>query len=342
MALCCPSQFGGYKIKHVYLWIVVGSVILGLSGNLKIAAFTYIGRVSTPTTSGRNFMYPSIAMGLAVCVGPLTGILIAKATGSARLVLWFAVILCAGSLAVVLLAWPGRKLLPIPDRPAQWTQALPCLLLKVVLCSSNAMLAFAVMAFTDHFGLNMLHSGYAVFARKEFEWTTNKISLFLVASGLCAPLAQRGLLPWLLRTTSELFVLRVGFVATLLSFLYSFIVGLTPCGDLLFGTCILAAVGFIANPVLMALASREVPKSEQGRLFAAMTFLDTVSKMLAPLMTDYVMSRTLGGPMPSAVFLVASFLVLPAVALAWVVKPPSDSESDGKCQDSSDADSSDE
>lgn len=324
LALCSQPgeshalQAGRFRIEQVFLWMGIASSFAGLCGNLKISTQAYVARVSTQATSNHNFMLLAIVTFSAICVGPLMGILVHRLFGESRIVLWVSAVFSLLALLTILLAWPGRKLLPLPDHPAQFVEAFPCLLIKITLCASPAMVILSVMQFTDHFALHILSAGYATFTRKQYRWGTDKIGLFMVVNGLWAPVFQGVLLPLLLRRSGEVCVLRIGFTATVASFVASWLIGLTSYGDLLFASTIIAGVGFMANPVLASLASRQLPKSEMGRMFAAFALLDMVSRILAPLLSEYVMARTLGGPMPSTVFLCAAAVGMPAVVLAFM------------------------
>jgi DHA1 family tetracycline resistance protein-like MFS transporter len=79
----------------------------------------------------------------------------------------------------------------------------------------------------------------------------------------------------------------------------------------------------LASPATQALMSRQVDRSEQGRLQGAVTSLTSLAGIFAPFMFANVFGKTIGNhailELPGSAFLLASMLVaawLPGVPLA--------------------------
>ena len=106
-------------------------------------------------------------------------------------------------------------------------------------------------------------------------------TLWALESALCLGFLQ----PFLTRKFSEIATLQVAFASMgLFYLLFSF---LTPStSGLAFVVIILFSVGSIAYPMAVGLATRELSPEEQGSLQGAVSILETLSKIFAPLVAS--------------------------------------------------------
>merc|ERR1712039_784060 len=92
------------------------------------------------------------------------------------------------------------------------------------------------------------------------------------------------LMPWLVKTYGEGSVLRLGYIGTCSAYLAFFLVGSTTQGRLFYLCLFLFTGGYISVPMQQSMANRLVSRSELGRLSGAMSALETLGKMTAPLL----------------------------------------------------------
>mmetsp|Transcript_17207 Transcript_17207/g.44264 ORF Transcript_17207/g.44264 Transcript_17207/m.44264 type:complete len:524 (+) Transcript_17207:59-1630(+) len=326
LTLCSePMAGGGAHIQEVFAALVLASAINGVCGDLKISVQAYVAQCSPPERSSRNFGKMSASIGLAFCIGPGLNIFLTKGLGVsiARKPLLIGVVTNVVALLVVVFAWPWLKVSPEQKASAPWSNASPWTLIKVTLWQSTPLMMYAAIYFIDGFATDMVHSAFMVFVRKVFHWRATAMSLLMMVQGTCVPIILGCVLPRLLRRCGELPVLKIGALSTLAQFLAAFLIGLggRSLSHWFYVVPFLGAVSALANPVLMALSCRELPREEMGRLAGALGFVETIAKIISPLVAGEIMTHTLKGPIPSIVFLAAAGIVLPSVVLCWFVKP---------------------
>jgi DHA1 family tetracycline resistance protein-like MFS transporter len=104
------------------------------------------------------------------------------------------------------------------------------------------------------------------------------------------------------------------------------IYGLAPTGMLFWiGVPVMALWG-IATPSLQTIMTRLVGPTEQGRLQGALSSLVSLASLIGPTMFTQTFAVSISGRAPSgeagAPFLLASALVVGAIALAWRATRP--------------------
>merc|ERR1712061_569884 len=116
--------------------------------------------------------------------------------------------------------------------------------------------------------------------------------------------------------------LRLGYVATCLAFLSMFLFGLVRARGAFYATSLVVALGMISNPVQLSMSLRELPEEEYGRLSGGISILETLGKVMAPFVGGAVLNHSIGGPLPSLVYLVAAVVIIPGVVMAFRVQSP--------------------
>ena len=90
-----------------------------------------------------------------------------------------------------------------------------------------------------------------------------------------------------------------------------------PGGLLLFPVVVFFTCGFISGPTQLSIASRCVSKMEQGKLQGANGSLDTIGKIVGPLMAAAVFAPSARQGVPNAIFFFAAAALLPGVLVAF-------------------------
>merc|ERR1711879_460617 len=86
---------------------------------------------------------------------------------------------------------------------------------------------------------------------------------------------------------------------------------------LMYFNCVYLALGMISNPTQLSLCCTCVDANEQGRLQGANGSLDTIGKMLGPLLVASIFKSSAEAGHPNAIFWVVTVIMLPGVWIAF-------------------------
>jgi DHA1 family tetracycline resistance protein-like MFS transporter len=279
-------------------------------------AFAYIADVTPADRRAGAYGMMQAAMSLGFAAGPALGGLFSTLGPSAPF--WAAaccsLINAAYGVFVVPESLAREHRAPFHLRETISFGALRMLFARPVLLRLALILAlaqFAVMVFPTDF---------VFYAQDRYHWRIGAVSAVLTAFGCCSAIVQLGLSGRVVRWLGEPRVVLGGLACGICGLI---IFGFAPTGlAFIFGIPIMTLWG-VSGPAVQSLMTRRVSASEQGRLQGANTSLGSLSGVIAPLMFGglytAVSTRSAvaaGSPILGAPFLLASAIVMLAVALA--------------------------
>lgn len=312
-------------------WLFVGRAISGMASSSFSTAGAYIADVTPPEKRAAAFGMIGAAFGLGFVLGPAIGGLLGAS--DPRLPFW-------GAAATSLVnACYGFFILPesLPREKRMrfaWKQANPVGSL-VLLRSHRELLSLAAAAFLGYLAHAVLPSTAVLYVGYRYGWDTTAVGFMLAGAGISAMIVQ-GLL---MRPLTARFGERKTLLAGLLSGAIGFSVyGFAGNGWIYCAGIPIMAFWGLAGPSVQAFMTRRVSSSEQGRLQGAIAGLSGIAGLIGPglftqtfalFISPYTSSeiphsslniqnlKLFVAPLPGAPFLLASLLLLSAMALAW-------------------------
>mmetsp|Transcript_89114 Transcript_89114/g.195218 ORF Transcript_89114/g.195218 Transcript_89114/m.195218 type:complete len:517 (+) Transcript_89114:390-1940(+) len=342
-AFCTPPESSLPEIEHVFAAMVVVSALRGATGMPKIPINAYIAKKTHPDKRTKRFGVMGAAFGLAFFCAQAFNVTIAETLGKSALQvpLLTSAVVAISSWLVVFFLWP-KKVVTRDEQLAPWADALPWLLVKRTLLHSKTLMILSVIVFVDGLGVDLFHMAFGLFARARFGWDTEHLALYMMSVSCMTPLVMMCIYPRLLRWKGEIFVMRFASVSMLCSLSLTALVGLGNVGWLNFCVVPLIPLGSMLNPVLTSFATRELPVEELGRLSGALSAVETCARLVAPMLSAYIIPRTMHSSVPSAVYFLGVAIVIPGVALTWFVHPKAAAEAESKLSETSESITSDD
>jgi MFS transporter, DHA1 family, tetracycline resistance protein len=300
-------------------WLFVGRVVSGITAASISTGFAYVADVTPPEQRAARFGMLGVAFGAGFVLGPALGGL----TGAIdpRLPFWIAAAL---SLANALYGWLilPESLPPASRMAFSWRRANPVGSLKL-LRAHRELLALASVNFLDSLAHAVLPSMAVLYMLYRYGWDERAVGFVMAGVGLCSILVQGGLIGPVVKRFGERKALIVGLLFGTVGF---FVYGIAATGIVfLIGVPLMALWGF-ANASALGLMSRHVGADEQGQLQGANQSLQGIANMIGPglftLSFSLAIRPELGIHLPGTPFLLASLLVLAALAIAWRATRP--------------------
>jgi DHA1 family tetracycline resistance protein-like MFS transporter len=317
--LASLTAFGGsYLILALapsLTWLFVGRVLAGITGATITAANAYIADVSTPDTRARNFGFVGVAFGLGFIFGPAIGGLLG---GFGLRVPFYAAAASAFVGALYgLLALP-ESLPPEKRRPFAWRSAIPLRALGV-LGSYPLVAGLAVSFLFFYLAQRGLETIFVLYTAYRYAWGPTENGLALALVGVMAALVQGGLVRPTVARLGERRTILVGLSVSLLGFVGY---GLASQGWMLLTVLAVASLGAVAGPAIQGLVAGTVPAREQGAVQGALTSLQSLASVIAPLAAGGVFSAFSGSgaplELPGAPFFLGAVLLL--AGLLWAAR----------------------
>ncbi|MEZ5926011.1 MAG: TCR/Tet family MFS transporter [Hyphomicrobiaceae bacterium] len=300
------------------IWLFIGRLLSGITSASFSAAFAYIADVTEPAKRAKAFGMIGAAFGVGFVLGPAIGGLLGDQ--DPRLPFWVAAGLSLANFFYGLLVLP-ESLSPAKRSPFKLKAANPIGAIGLI---HNAGLArYAAIKFLGDLAHVVLPSTFVLYAGYRFGWGTREVGLTLAAVGISSMIVQGGLVGPIVKALGEAKALILGTICGMVGFA---IYGLAPTGTLALAGIPIMGFWGIANPALQALMTREVGETEQGKLQGATSSLTGVANLIGPAMFplffSWAISGTGGLHLPGAPFLLASLLMVGAVALAVSQRRP--------------------
>lgn len=294
-------------------WLFVGRVLAGITGASIGTATAYIADVSPPEKRAQNFGLVGMAFGLGFIAGPAMGGIL----GNENLRLPF-LVAAALSLANALY---GLFVLPesLPREQRRAFDLRKANPLGGLRSLGRYPVVFSLMGMLSMFFLAQrgLENVWALYTEHRFHWSPRQVGLSLAVVGLTAAIVQGGLVrrvvPWL----GERRAIVVGLVVSAVAMVGY---GAASQGWMIFVVLVFGSLGGIAGPACQGLMSKAVPANEQGLLQGAMTSVQSLIHIVAPLIASNLFS-TFAGPaapvyLPGASFFAGAIFIGISVLLA--------------------------
>lgn len=317
--LASLSAFGGsYLILALapsLTWLFIGRVLAGITGATITAANAYIADVSTPETRARNFGFVGVAFGLGFIFGPAIGGLLG---GFGLRVPFYAAAVSALAGALYGLLVLPESLPPEKRRPFAWRSAIPLRALGV-LGNYPLVAGLAVSFLFFYLAQRGLETVFVLYTAYRYAWGPTENGLALALVGVMAALVQGGLVRPTVARLGERRTIVVGLSVSLLGFVGY---GLASQGWMLLTVLAVASLGAVAGPAIQGLVAGTVPGREQGAVQGALTSLQSLASVVAPLAAGGVFSAFSGEgaplELPGAPFFLGAVLLL--VGLLWAAR----------------------
>lgn len=301
------------------LWLLfLARLISGVFGASFTVGNAYIADISTDETRARNFGLVGAAFGLGFMIGPVVGGILGD-----MISLRVPFFVTAG---LALVNWMyGYFILPEslpPEKRRQFSLKNAKPLGAVgTLRRYPFVAALAVVFLLKAFAQRGLENVFVLFSEAKFDWTSMTVGFFLGWVGVTAIIVQGGLVRPIVKRFGERKVLLFATVISAISFLgYAF----ASDAWMLPVIAVVGALGGLAGPTIQSLITKTVDESEQGEVQGALTSLQSLTSILAPIvftsgLFGFFTSKQAPFIFPGAPFLLGGILIFVAFFLAIVV-----------------------
>lgn len=296
-------------------WLFAGRVVSGMTGASWTTASAYIADVTPPARRAAGFGMLGAAFGLGFVLGPAMGGVLGGF--DPRLPFWV-----AGALTLINATWGifvlPESLPPERRRPFDWGRANPAGSLKL-LRSHHELFGLSVVHLIFFVGHNVMPSVLVLYAAVAFDWGPRAVGLTLALVGVATMIVQGGLVRRIVPRLGERRALLIGLACGVVNYL---IWGLAPSGAIALLAIPVGAFMGLYSPAAQSIMSHHVSATEQGQLQGATSSIMGITGMIAPPLFTQVFAtfiRPGGLHMPGAPLILASMLLLVAMAVAWRV-----------------------
>ncbi|MCB0138681.1 MAG: MFS transporter, partial [Caldilineaceae bacterium] len=164
---------------------------------------------------------------------------------------------------------------------------------------------------------NALQSTWVLYTDFRYNWGPRDVGLSLAVVGLSAAIVQGGLIGKIVDFLGERKALLTGLSISVVSFI---LYGLASAGWMLYVIPFLGAFGSISGPSAQSIITQNVADNEQGAIQGALTSLNSLTGVIAPLIATnvfrYFISAAAPVTIPGAAFFIGAFFLVIALALA--------------------------
>ena len=300
------------------IWLlVIGRIIGGITAATHSTASAYMADISAPEDKSANFGLIGAAFGVGFVFGPMLGGVLAEF--GTRAPFWAAAVLAISNAIFGYFVLPETVTDSI-RRPFLWRRANPFGAFKSItkLPGLGRLLVIMLIYGIAFF---VYPSTWAYFGALQFGWGPGMIGLSLGAFGIGMAIVQglliRPILGWMGERNAVVF----GLSLDVLAFIG---LGLVTNGWVALALTPLAAIGSVAGPALQGIMSRTASDDQQGELQGALTSINALAAILAPLvMTQVFFYFTHANApfyLPGAPFIVSAILVIGAILVYLPVR----------------------
>lgn len=260
------------------LWLLfLARLISGVFGASFTVGNAYIADISTDDTRARNFGLVGAAFGLGFMIGPVLGGVLGTmidtrvpffVTAGLALVNWlYGYFILPESL-------PPEKRRAFSLKNARPLGAVGTLRRYPFVA------ALAVVFLLKAFAQRGLENVFVLFSEFKFGWSALTVGLFLGWVGILAIIVQGGLVRPAVKRFGERYVLLAATLISAVSFLgYAF----ASQAWMLPVIAVVGALGGLAGPTIQSAITKTVDESEQGEVQGALTSLQGLTSIAAPL-----------------------------------------------------------
>lgn len=293
----------------------IGRVISAMTSASFSTANAYLADVTAPEKRAAAFGILGSAFGIGFVIGPALGGLLGGI--DLRLPFYVASGLAALNFLYGLFVLPES--LPVESRTKrfEWKRANPLGVL-LVLKRYPAVLGLIAVAFLSQLAHFVLPSTFVLYADYRFSWGEQQVGYVLGLVGISNVFVQAFLIRRLVPKIGERKALLFGLMFGMLGFAWQ---GLAGSGVVFLLSIPLLALWGLANPSLQAIITKQVHADEQGGLQGAVSSMTSLAGIFAPFIFTHTFALFISpqAPLqiPGAAFLLASFVLLIAIGLAW-------------------------
>jgi DHA1 family tetracycline resistance protein-like MFS transporter len=299
-------------------WLFAGRLLSGIASSSIATAYAYVTDVTPADKRAARFGLLGAAFGAGFVLGPALGGLAGSI--SPRLPFWIAAGLSLLNACYGLLVLPES--LPSAQRVRfDWLNANPFGALAL-LRTHIVLIWLAAVNFLGNLAHNVLPSVSVLYLMYRYDWDERLVGLALAFVGISSIVVQAAIVGPVIKRIGERAALIVGLAFGIAGFL---VFALARTGvEFCFGIPLLAIWG-LESPASMALMSRLVGASEQGRLQGANASIMGLANLFGPALFTQTFALAIGGGYrgveTGAPFMMAALLVAAAAALAaWVTR----------------------
>lgn len=290
------------------IWLlVIGRIIGGITAATAATSAAFMADISKPDEKAANFGLIGAAFGIGFIVGPLIGGVLAEY--GTRAPFWAAAVLAAAN------ALFGYFVLPetVTDRirrPFELRRANPLGAFRNI-GKLPGLKRLMLIVFIYNVAFFVYPGVWAYFGAERFGWGPGMIGLSLGVFGVGIAFMQGVLIRPILRVIGERKAVLLGCSVHLLAFV---LIAFVSNGWVALALTPLASLGSIAAPALQGIMSRTAMDNQQGELQGAVTSINAVATIIAPLLvTQTFWFFTQGSApfyLPGAPFLLSGLLII--------------------------------
>ncbi|MFT7107135.1 MAG: DHA1 family tetracycline resistance protein-like MFS transporter [Yoonia sp.] len=294
-------------LAHTIWLLIIGRIIGGITAATQATSAAYMADISKPEEKAANFGLIGAAFGVGFVLGPLFGGLLAEY--GTRAPFWAAAFLAAANAVF------GYYVLQetVTDRirrPFDWRRANPLGAFKNI-GDLPGLKRLMLIAFVYTIAFFVYPGVWAYFGAERFDWGPGMIGLSLGVYGIGIAIVQGLLIRPVMRLIGERNAVILGLSIDVVAFVaLAFVTN----GWVALALIPFTALGSIAGPALQGIMSRTASDSQQGELQGAVTSINAVATIVAPMMvTQTFWYFTAGdGPfyLPGAPFLLSAVLTI--------------------------------
>jgi len=303
------------------IWLVLGRLIAGATAANASTATAYIADVTPPKERAGQFGLVGAMFGIGFVAGPAIG----GALGAYDLRLPFmtAAVLAGCNLLYGILVLP-ESLPPERRRRFDWRRANPLGSLRV-LTADRILWRLAIAYGCNWFALGALQTTFVLANQMRFGWDTRHNGMALALAGLGSAVVQGLLVRRIVPALGERRAALTGAAITAVAYLC---MAFAPVGWVVLLGIVLQAVGAITNPAVQGMVSASASADRQGETQGALSSVQGLTAIAAPLIASWVFS-TFTGPdapilLPGAPFVVSALAFGVSIWAVLGVRPPAD------------------
>jgi MFS transporter, DHA1 family, tetracycline resistance protein len=295
------------------IWLLMlGRLVGGITSATHATATAFMADISAAETKAANFGLLGAGFGLGFVLGPIMGGFLAEFGTRAPFLAAGALAACNLLLALVILpeTVPSER-----RRPFSWRRANPLGALQAI-ARLPGLRSLLTVIFLYDISMQVYGVIWAYFGQARFGWDSRLIGISLTLYGVAMILVQA----LLFRPTMA----RLGERRTVLFGLGANVVFLSILSAIRSGTATLiitplSALGELAQPALIAIASRAAPDDAQGEMQGVLSSLMALAMIVTPLIMTTIFGFFTAPEalifLPGAPFAAAALLLIPAIAI---------------------------
>ncbi len=294
-------------LAHTIWLLIIGRIIGGITAATQSTSAAYMADISKPEEKAANFGLIGAAFGVGFVLGPLLGGFLAEF--GTRAPFWAAAFLAAANAVF------GYYVLPetVTDRirrPFEWRRANPLGAFKNI-GDLPGLKRLMLITFVYTIAFFVYPGVWAYFGAERFDWGPGMIGLSLGVFGIGIAIVQGLLIRPILNMIGERKAVILGLSIDVLAFV---MLGFVTQGWIALALTPLTALGSIAGPALQGIMSRTASDDQQGELQGAVTSINAVATIVAPLVVTQTFwyFTAAGTPyyLPGAPFLLSGVLTI--------------------------------